>query len=270
MIGAPGPPRWARSADGVRIAYEIAGNGPIVVILVHGWCCHRGFWARQVESLHDRFTVVTLDLGGHGQSGLGRARWSMPAFGGDVAAVAEALEARRVVLVGHSMAGSVVAEAARLLRARPLAMVGVETYWDLLAESSPEMSRVVLEPFLDDPESARSNHIRSMFLPDADPQLVARVRAAMAKPPAGVAVGALEEILASREALRQSLATICKSGIPVALINSADWRPTRVAGLETYGITLRTLSGTGHFPMLEDPPAFNRLLEETLGSVLAD
>ena len=193
----------------------------------------------------------------------------MAAFGDDVAAVAEVLEDRRAVLIGHSMAGSVVAEAARKMRSDPLAVVGVETFWDLLAESTPEVTRSVLGPFLEDPESARADYVRSMFLPHSDPTLVAEIQAAMALPPVGMAVGALEEILASREALRRNLAAIRRMGVPVALINSADWRPTRLGGTDTYGISVRTLAGTGHFPMLENPPAFHHLLEETLRSVLA-
>jgi len=56
---------------------------------------------------------VSLDLAGHGESGLGRRAWTMPAFGEDVVAVAEKLGLEDVVLTGHSMGGDVIVEAAR-------------------------------------------------------------------------------------------------------------------------------------------------------------
>jgi hypothetical protein len=48
--------------------------------------------------------VVVVDLGGHGQSGLGRSDWNMQAFGDDVVAVVEEVGAQKVVLVGHARA----------------------------------------------------------------------------------------------------------------------------------------------------------------------
>ena len=51
--------------------------------------------------------MVAVDLGGHGESGMGREHWTMEAFGDDVAAVVRGLGLERVILVGHSMGGYV-------------------------------------------------------------------------------------------------------------------------------------------------------------------
>ena len=37
----------------------------------------------------ERYTTVTIDLAGHGESGLEREMWSMTAYGRDVVAVVE-------------------------------------------------------------------------------------------------------------------------------------------------------------------------------------
>jgi len=55
-----------------------------------------------------------LDLAGHGHSGTSRPQYAMSSFGEDVRAVVEATGSRRVILIGHPMGGSVIAEAARL------------------------------------------------------------------------------------------------------------------------------------------------------------
>jgi pimeloyl-ACP methyl ester carboxylesterase len=54
--------------DGLRIAYERAGDGPPLV-LVHGYVGDaRATWAQQIEELSDEFTVVAWDMPGAGRS----------------------------------------------------------------------------------------------------------------------------------------------------------------------------------------------------------
>src|SRR5258708_5676596 len=54
--------------DGVPLFYEIAGDGPPIV-LVPGWTLTTRFWERQVEDLARDHRVVTLHLRGAGPSG---------------------------------------------------------------------------------------------------------------------------------------------------------------------------------------------------------
>jgi pimeloyl-ACP methyl ester carboxylesterase len=58
------------SADGTRIAYEVAGDGPALV-LVDGALCSRavGPSRRVARALADRFTVYAYDRRGRGESG---------------------------------------------------------------------------------------------------------------------------------------------------------------------------------------------------------
>ena len=56
------------SRDGTRIAYERAGNGP-PVILVNGALSGRAAGAEYARLLGERFTVVTYDRRGRGDSG---------------------------------------------------------------------------------------------------------------------------------------------------------------------------------------------------------
>ena len=56
-----------KSADGTVIAYDCAGDGPALIVSVGAFCTRRAFVAP--DDLRQRFTVVTYDRRGRGDSG---------------------------------------------------------------------------------------------------------------------------------------------------------------------------------------------------------
>ncbi|MDP3445125.1 MAG: alpha/beta hydrolase, partial [Ignavibacteria bacterium] len=73
-----------KSKDGVEIAFSKYGNGEPAIVLVHGWSCDQSYWKNQIEELAENYTVVTVDLAGHGLSGMERKNYTMDFFGEDV------------------------------------------------------------------------------------------------------------------------------------------------------------------------------------------
>ena len=175
--------RVVSAPDGVRIAYETHGRGAVAVVLVHGWSCDRTYWREQIAPLAAQFQVVTVDLAGHGASGRNRRAWTIASFGGDVAAVVEKLGLRRAVLVGHSMGGDVIAEAARALPGRVEGLVWVDTYKQLGTFRTPEQVQAMVSSFRADFRKTTRAFVRLMFARGADPALVERVVADMSSAP---------------------------------------------------------------------------------------
>ena len=101
---------FANSPDGTAVAYDRAGTGPAVV-LVHGGGGSRQEWheAGYVRRLETDFTVISLDLRGHGQSGLPTdpADYTTDKMGQDILAVADACGVERFTLWGMSYGGKV-------------------------------------------------------------------------------------------------------------------------------------------------------------------
>ena len=102
---------YVGSEDGVRIHYKVSGQKPDALVFVHGWLGNAGWWDYQKEYFKDRYTVVQIDLPGHGRSGAGRTNWSSANYAADIKAVVNQLEGLNVALVGHSMSGPYCLEA---------------------------------------------------------------------------------------------------------------------------------------------------------------
>lgn len=96
-----------RTDDGAELALHLAGpaDGPLVV-LVHCWTGNKELWApvaRRLVQLGHR--VVLYDQRGHGSSTFGAGLDCVDRLGHDLAAVLSHLDARDVVVAGHSMGG---------------------------------------------------------------------------------------------------------------------------------------------------------------------
>ena len=96
-----------RADDGLEIVGEVRGQGDTAFVFLHGWCGDREYWKHQVEVFAADYRIVALDQAGHGESGKGRKAWTTDSLAGDVEAVVRGLCLKRVILVGHSMGGSV-------------------------------------------------------------------------------------------------------------------------------------------------------------------
>lgn len=103
----------ATAPDGTSIAWSRVGTGDPVV-LVHGITESAASFDPITERLAARNEVITLDLRGHGESGLA-ADYGLGAMAGDVAAVCTAAGVARPHLVGHSLGGAVVTAAGSML-----------------------------------------------------------------------------------------------------------------------------------------------------------
>jgi pimeloyl-ACP methyl ester carboxylesterase len=260
------------STDGVPIHYHSEGptaptssaTAQPTLVFVHCWSCDRHLWDEQVAHFSKRYRVVTLDLAGHGESGQGRKDWTIPAFGQDVASVVRALDLHKVILIGHSMGGPVILEAARAVPERVVGLVPVDTLLKVAGVADPKEIEAFLAPFKADYKTAVATFVRgAMFVPSTDPKIIARVIAETQSRPPEIAIAAVAHAFAydPRPALQEIQ-------VPIHAING-DRYPTDVEGNRRasphYSVTF--MKGLGHYLMLEDPARFDGLLEQTLAEI---
>jgi pimeloyl-ACP methyl ester carboxylesterase len=251
------------------IHYDVHGSADPALVFVHCWSGDRSYWDGQIDQFAEKYRVITVDLAGHGQSGLNRDIWSMASFGADVAAVVEKLGLEKVILIGHSMGGAVIVEAARQLPDKVIGLIGVDTYHNLSLRYADHETESFLRPFREHFQSATSHFIRAMFPDDADSALVERVVSDLSSAPPEVGTGAFEEMFKYYFADRMGLVMV-DLNLPVICINS-DKNPTKleIGRQLAPSFEAKIMQGVGHFVMLEDAQTFNVLLHEAVQELIS-
>ena len=97
---------------GHRVSYRTAGDGPEVVVLIHGITGSADTWEEVIPALAEEFTVVAPDLLGHGHSAKPRGDYSLGAYASGVRDVVAALGYDHATVVGHSLGGGVAMQLA--------------------------------------------------------------------------------------------------------------------------------------------------------------
>jgi len=248
--------------QGVQIAYTDSGKGDTTLLFVHGWGLNRTYWTSQMDFFKDKYRVVSVDLPGFGESGTNRDDWSTAAYGRDIDTVMSQLNLKNVVLVGHSMAGDIVLEAALHAPSRVLAIVVVDNFKSVKPESEEdreaEMRGISLmkKKYRETAEEYFKDDLFYVSTPDS---IKKRILTDVINDDSAIAIATMAQPAYPET---QSLQTWGKK---LYLINS-DYRQTDTADLTAAHVPFQIyyIRTTGHFPMVERPGEFNVDLEKVL------
>lgn len=257
-------PHVALSQDGTPVSYEVHGAGEPTLVFVHGWSCDARYWREQIPHFAKEHRVVVLDLAGHGHSGLARTKYTMAAFGKDVRAVTEAVDSKSVILIGHSMGGSVIAEAARLMPERVVGLIGVDTLENIEYPMTAEELTKMTEPLEKDFPTGSRQFIGQMILPQTDPQLRDWILADVSAAPPAVALSAMTEMM--NQYITGEAARIFEQlRIPVITVKGDLW-PVNLEANRRHMLSFQAiiLEKADHFLMMDRPDEFNRALTQAI------
>lgn len=113
--------------DGLRAYYDFAGFGP-ALFMVHGASQDTLSWQHNIEFFAQHYSVYALDLPGHGKSALpaGGPNCNSADNAQYLLDVMAALHIDSAVLMGHSMGGGIVTQAAVMAPERVRGLVLVD------------------------------------------------------------------------------------------------------------------------------------------------
>jgi len=255
--------KTCRAADGVELVYSTAGAGEPALVFIHGGMANRGFYDGQLKAFAGRHRVIAPDLPGHGESGSNRTKWGIPEWGADVKAVLDAEKVNTFIIFGNSLGGPVAVETALLCPGRVLGVVGVDTFQQIDFVMTAEEVGPRAKAFGDDYAAALKEMIGLLFHKDADPALVADAEKRMSGTPPEAARAMLLGMAGYDHG-----ASVRRLAAPLRAING-DLYPTDIEGSRKLkpDFDAVVMTHVGHYPMLERPQEFNRLVAEMVAGL---
>jgi pimeloyl-ACP methyl ester carboxylesterase len=142
--------------DNVPIYYTLSGEGPPLVLL-HGFLESASIWVQLLHWLESQYTIITIDLPGHGKSPILADVHSMELFAAVTHSLLQFLNIEKATFLGHSMGGYVALA---------------------IADSYPEkVARLLLLNSTPRPDNAarRENRLRALEVLSTNPKAFIRM-----------------------------------------------------------------------------------------------
>jgi pimeloyl-ACP methyl ester carboxylesterase/UDP:flavonoid glycosyltransferase YjiC (YdhE family) len=278
--------------SGVRIYYEVVGDGPTTVVLLPTWTIvHSRIWKMQVPYLARHFRVVTLDSRGNGRSDrpshLGA--YAEDEIVADIVAVLDETDTEAAVCVGLSMGAGFLL---RLATEHPERVLGAVFVGPAVGIAPPDPSRpsysfteeretyegwrkyngvywqrdlagfgrFFFGQVFPEPHSSKAIDDATAWTLETTPEVLIQTQfdayldARGSDDPRPVAVQLAERVRCPALVIH---------GDQDAIVGSAQGR----ALADALGCPLETFVGAGHAPQVRHPVRFNALLREFVESV---
>jgi pimeloyl-ACP methyl ester carboxylesterase len=268
------------TADGVRLHYEVTGEGTPVVF-VHEFSGDHRSWEPQVRYLSRRYRCVTYAARGYPPSDVPAdpARYSQDIAVSDLLALLDHLEVERAHLVGLSMGGFTVLHFGLRHRERvhSLAIAGVGY------GSSPapdprwrEEVAALADFYAEDTPAAAASHAqapgRIAFLVK-DPRGWQEFADHLAQHPGVGAANTMRGIQGGRPNLYDLEPELRALDVPLLVIIGDEDEPCLEPGLFLKRVVptagLAVLPRSGHTVNLEEPDRFNQVVADLIATVEA-
>lgn len=267
-LRADAPPTEFLELGEGRIAYDVAGEGPLVVMLPGLGDLRQEYRFLAPLLAQAGYRVATVDVRGHGESSVGWPRYDSVAVGQDLLALVDHLGGPAFVVGNSFSAGAAVWAAAE----RPSAIAGLALLGPFVREQDTSaVMTLALKVLLGGPWKVRAwTAYHGTLFKSGKPadyaDYSAALRRNLAEPGRFEAVRAL--MFRSDEAVESRLSRV---GAPVVVVmggSDPDFpdpeREAREVAEALHGRYVM-LPGVGHYPQAEAPKATLEAILPTLG-----
>lgn len=261
QLSCQGYPQADTSAS---LVYNQQGKGDTTLLFVHGWGINSRYWDAQIAHFQNRYTVIAVDLAGHGYSEALSTEMTIEQYATDLVQLVESLDLRDIILVGHSMAGNINLRAYQKFPERIIGFIGVDNF-QVIGFEPPPQEQGEIKLFFD---KMKQNYLKTavefangmLFSDFTSNEHKARVIQDILHVDSVLAVSTLAS-LAQEYAVEMEL--LQKLKVPLELIVSEGslLDESSHKALCKAGFQYWTYSHAGHYPMIEIPETFNKLLQ---------
>lgn len=248
--------------------YQLTGSGDTTLVLVHGWNINQDYWSQQVAEFSGEYRILTMNLVTEERLQDSSRAWTVENFARDIAKIIEHENLTNIVLVGHSMGGEIVLALRELLPEQTIAIIGVDCYKDtgfLLTEKVQNHVDSFLVVFEEDYLGNVEKMVMTGLFGSEQQHTAAyeRVLDDYQSADPQVAIAIFRNLFPAYAATKDKLAQL---PFPLRIIIS-DYAPFTEEALREYaksGYQVKTITNSGHFPMIEQPELFNQALRAFL------
>jgi pimeloyl-ACP methyl ester carboxylesterase len=256
--------------QGLRIAYELKGQGPPLVLL-HGALSDSRIWRWNSNVLSGNFTVLAWDAPGCGRSDDPPESFRLPDYADVLAELIQSLNLQNPHILGLSFGGGLALELYRQYPEIPKSLILVSAYAGWAGSLSPVEVETRLNNGLRQlkmaPEEVVDSWIPTLFSESVPSDFVGKVKAIMRDfHPEGMRT--MLHSFAEAD-LREVLPKI---KIPTLLLYGEDDIRSPLEVAEKLHSNIKTsklvvIPGTGHVVNIETPAAFNTIVKRFINSM---
>jgi pimeloyl-ACP methyl ester carboxylesterase len=240
--------------DGLMVHYEALGRGRPIIFL-HGWVGSWRYWINAMQIASTSFRAYALDLFGFGDSMHDPQLYSLDKQTDLLKRFLEEMGIGKVALVGHNLGALVAFSYLKQCPQSVDRMMAINCPLDYSSISAPLLQRVrtaAMPELLD-------------WLAVRTPEAVSALSDASKADPRAVSAS-MADIQAQGVAM---LAGIRDLGVPCLFVygsndSAVTMPPQEMIDALPNHMHQVTLDGAGHFPMIDNPNQFNRLLTDFL------
>ena len=248
-----------------NIYYIEEGSEDTTLFFLHGWGINSNYWLNQMDYFSKKYKTVAIDLAGFGKSISARKDYTVEKYAEDVIDIINKLDLKNVILIGHSMSGDISLETTLINNKSIIGIVGIDNFKFVGNELNPEQLKE-MNSFIDTLKKDYKNEApeyaeKYLFSSSTDTLVRKMVKNDYRNSNPEAAVSSIEDVFKYDE-----MKKLPNLNYKLYLINS-DGMPTNKDGLKKYcenSFEVLDIHGTGHFPMVEKPDDFNRLLQKVI------
>jgi 3-oxoadipate enol-lactonase len=258
-----------------NLSYDDLGVGDIPIIFLHGFPFDKQMWKGQLEFLSDTHRVIACDVRGFGKSTDEETDLSIDLFGSDLVHFMDALGFQKAIVCGLSMGGYIALNAQARFPERFEALILADT--QCINDSNDVKDKrleVIKKIEAEGPNEFNEGFVKSVFHKDSLLEKKALVQELK-----DVVFANSQHIIAEGLRALSGRSETCSSlpnlEIPTLIICGREDTVTPLDQSKAMheaieGSILHIIEKAGHVSNLEQPEAFNSILEEFLSGLPLD
>jgi pimeloyl-ACP methyl ester carboxylesterase len=255
------------SVNDFKIHYKEYGKGDKTLIFIHGWGCDLNTWKYQFDYFKDKYRVILIDLPGYGQSDKVEKEYTIDFFAQSVLKIISDLQARKPVLIAHSMGLPVAIEVLKQLNTDNAMLCNIDgVYFDFPADSVENQQYIEgLNSFANmfKGESYKQNVelFCKGFITETTPENVSDyILATMTKTPENIGFQSMKSLIDEKNWAKKIINN--KTIAIYAKISELPPDNENILRKQFTDLTYIEMDGVNHFLMMEKPKEVNEILEE--------